>query len=573
MREKNLIWATVLASLLCFFIETSAMYAQDSVSRSMNIGGSLDISELLNRYESARSNQKNLIGDSILSAIYTLDMMDEPIRISSSMPADSVDMLVYHYSAWYYFENEEWKQAVDYLNKCIVLAEKYGDELFLSDTYHNAGLNYFRLGDFEKSAHYFSLTYELDKKSGDVSRMCNTLNCIAGTYLANKQPTVAEPYILDAINLNATIDEPERMSVYFGTASEIYHQMGNELRAKQYAEKGLQIERQLGRKGQTGKRLCQLAAAYIGLGQLSDAKAALVEAMPLLSEGGMTHSIGICETQLGDICLREGDMSEAARHYHTAIDIFYEQGDIYNEARAQQGLYNALRDSFPQKALIQLERYNALKDSIYTKETQAAISKYNAEYGNDRLQNDIRKAEYKHRVNIVFGILSLLLVLAMVFIILLTQRNRHLNRKKELQQEIDTLQQQNEQLNTWYQNALQSKKPETDMSENDKRFLEKLVDTIDHKLEDGGADVEAISSQMRMTPQQLRTRLNDLLDETPRSYILKVRMEKARYMLESDTTMPIAEVAMHCGYDEPSNFVHAFRKFYGITPSELRKKQ
>lgn len=554
--------ACLLFVLLCI---RCAVYADafDSVVR-----------EDIRLFATAAESQKWQVGNTILDSLYAHEYTYTPVSFSQSTIVDSVEMLVYHHAAWYFYCNENWHDAAECLEICIPFAEKYADDAFLSDTYHNAGLNYFRLGDFSKSADYFKLTYNIDRKYGNVSDICNTLNCIAGTYLADKQPAIAEKYILEAIELNATIDEPERMSVYLGMASEIYYQQGYYQRAKQYAERGLKIERELGRRGQTGRRLSQLASAYIGLGRINDAKDALHEALPLLKESGMTHSVGLCEIQLGDICLKEGEQSNAAIHYHIAADIFLEQGDIYNEARAQQGLYNSLRDSFPQKAMLQLERYNILKDSIYNKETREALSRYNAQYDNDRLRSNIESANHRRKVYITFTVVTILLLAVIIALVIYEMRRRHTASQQVLHEEISVLQQKNEQLSEWHQNALLgSRLPEGDLTETDKEFLSRVIDIVNDELENGNLDIDTVASKLHLTPAQLRNRLAKILGETPRSYIMNIRMQKARHLLENDSDMPIAEVAMHCGYLEPSNFVHAFRKFCGVAPSELRKNK
>ena len=37
------------------------------------------------------------------------------------------------------------------------------------------------------------------------------------------------------------------------------------------------------------------------------------------------------------------------------------------------------------------------------------------------------------------------------------------------------------------------------------------------------------------------------------------------------TALPISEVALQCGFDSPSNFAQAFKRFYGVTPRAYRQ--
>lgn len=55
-------------------------------------------------------------------------------------------------------------------------------------------------------------------------------------------------------------------------------------------------------------------------------------------------------------------------------------------------------------------------------------------------------------------------------------------------------------------------------------------------------------------------------------FILASRMEAAMTMLKL-AQRPVYEVAMLVGYDDPSNFTHAFSKYYGIPPKQVAKNE
>ena len=51
------------------------------------------------------------------------------------------------------------------------------------------------------------------------------------------------------------------------------------------------------------------------------------------------------------------------------------------------------------------------------------------------------------------------------------------------------------------------------------------------------------------------------------------QMEMAARLLASDTTVPVAEVARACGFDDASAFSHAFKKAYSCSPTQFRQKR
>lgn len=57
--------------------------------------------------------------------------------------------------------------------------------------------------------------------------------------------------------------------------------------------------------------------------------------------------------------------------------------------------------------------------------------------------------------------------------------------------------------------------------------------------------------------------------ETPMQHLTRLRMERARQLLQ-DTRLGIIEIALECGYTNPSHFAVAFRRFAGTSPRAYR---
>ncbi|MED3760570.1 Ada metal-binding domain-containing protein [Peribacillus frigoritolerans] len=57
--------------------------------------------------------------------------------------------------------------------------------------------------------------------------------------------------------------------------------------------------------------------------------------------------------------------------------------------------------------------------------------------------------------------------------------------------------------------------------------------------------------------------------ETPRSYLEKIRVDKASYLLTS-TSRTNLEICLEAGFQSPSNFYKVFRRLKNCTPSEYR---
>ncbi len=69
----------------------------------------------------------------------------------------------------------------------------------------------------------------------------------------------------------------------------------------------------------------------------------------------------------------------------------------------------------------------------------------------------------------------------------------------------------------------------------------------------------------------LRTGFKDIFQTTVHSYSTQQRMEYARKLLRNDQ-LNVNEVVRKMGYNDATNFSAAFKKFFGITPIQMKKR-
>lgn len=85
-----------------------------------------------------------------------------------------------------------------------------------------------------------------------------------------------------------------------------------------------------------------------------------------------------------------------------------------------------------------------------------------------------------------------------------------------------------------------------------------------------GLQVSDIVRAMNISRRTLEQRFKDVLGRTPAEEIRRVKVELARKLLIT-TSMKVTEIALTCGFSNGPYLARAFRKQYGITPSELRE--
>lgn len=496
--------------------------------------------------------------------------IDEPVSFPANSHIDSVDVNVYYYVAEWYYGTSDYQSAIDYCTratKCMGVV----DDASKSDVYALLGAAYFRISAFDKAVSALNRCYEIDKKGGDFDRMSSTLNSIASIFTAAGKPQEAEKYIQEAIAANSLTENLNRRAVLYGIASEIYQKLDDKQQSMEYAQKALGVERQLGDSTRIGVRLSQLATAQLGLSQVDDARRSLEEAIPLLLRSGNLHSWGICQNQMGDILASRDENDAAAACYLEAAMLFLKQGDMYNELHAREGLYKVMKSSSPNEAMMHLERAKLLQDSIYQQQTGEALGKYNALYFNDILQQEKERAEQHSRMVVVAVVVASVALFLLIGLAVIVSYRRHRQKVSRYEQRISTMQDQNETINRQYQNVIADSMQSSErLTDDDRRFLSQLTEVIEAAAEKGTTDIETIAHQMHINTVTLRRRLSQTLSATPQAFILQVRMQKAKSLLQNYRDMTIAEVSDRCGYSQLTNFTRAFTRYFGVNPSDVR---
>ena len=110
------------------------------------------------------------------------------------------------------------------------------------------------------------------------------------------------------------------------------------------------------------------------------------------------------------------------------------------------------------------------------------------------------------------------------------------------------------------------------LTDAERRFLAKTVDHIYLLLDKQQLDVSTLADKLCMSPRQFHRKIVALTGCSPASFMLKIKMKRARHLLENDTKMSIDEIASRCGFEHTSSFYHAFRKAYGVTPKDVRRE-
>ena len=78
--------------------------------------------------------------------------------------------------------------------------------------------------------------------------------------------------------------------------------------------------------------------------------------------------------------------------------------------------------------------------------------------------------------------------------------------------------------------------------------------------------LDQIAENMYLSPFYISKLFKSETGDTPINYLISLRMEKAKELLDQNSTLSIQEAAAAVGYEDAYHFSKLFKKYYGLSP-------
>lgn len=119
--------------------------------------------------------------------------------------------------------------------------------------------------------------------------------------------------------------------------------------------------------------------------------------------------------------------------------------------------------------------------------------------------------------------------------------------------------------------SLFGKEPtEEEWTEQNNQIVEKAMAYIQSNYAQKGLTLHEVAQRNHVSPNYLSYLFKKNTGFNLWEYVIKLRMEESKRLLQH-TDLRRYEIAERVGYESPEHFSKIFKKYYGITPSELKK--
>jgi len=102
----------------------------------------------------------------------------------------------------------------------------------------------------------------------------------------------------------------------------------------------------------------------------------------------------------------------------------------------------------------------------------------------------------------------------------------------------------------------------------EERFLEQMTEIVLRHLSDPEFDTRIATKEAGLSRMHVNRRLRATTGCSTHNFICALRFRRARELLRQ-RSLPVSDVARAVGFRSPSHFAKAFRKRFGLSPTEF----
>ena len=219
-------------------------------------------------------------------------------------------------------------------------------------------------GDYDDALNTMLAALDNDQTLCDKLLIARDLSLLARIYLAVEESESGITFIEKSITIARQNGRSDLLANLLSTASELYLMNNESDKAMKAIEEAYSLDSIGNRKGKAASRLVQKAVVLVHQSRLDEGHKALLKAIPQLVEAGNNNCLAIAFNLQAIICDKKGKRKEAINHLKKALEYSIKANSLAEERKAERRLWETMRQDNPSTAMLHLERYTALTDSL-----------------------------------------------------------------------------------------------------------------------------------------------------------------------------------------------------------------
>jgi AraC-like DNA-binding protein/Tfp pilus assembly protein PilF len=461
-------------------------------------------------------------------------------------------------------------ESVKNADQALALAQKLGFLKGEATAYASKGFCYWAFGDNELSIANGLKAAAIAEAEGSMPLIAESSLILARAYMDQNQHEKALTYLQRAekiAHITRNWDHLSRAYNLRGVIHFLDHRVDSALH---FYNKALSIAQ--------AHKIAEIHFARIisNIGECylkeNPAKAQMMydNALSKAKETGNVISEASILSVMGHAYLHAKNYARAEDHFLKSLKLSRAIGLRRVIRHVYSGLASAkMQQGDATKAIEYLKRYYEVRDSLLNTVKTRQIVEMESRYELEKKEQNIKLLEQQKHIqtiwrNILIAAVAALILL--VFLVYYLQKYRARKNHEILNLEIDYLTRRHAEISDKYKNSMLGEDEKTIESQ-DQRLLKKAIGIVEENISDPLFGVEKMAKEMGMSRTNMHRKIKGITGFPPSELIRTIRLRKAAVLLLNQADS-VSQISIAVGFDDHSYFSKAFKKQFGVPPSE-----
>jgi signal transduction histidine kinase len=408
--------------------------------------------------------------------------IDSLKKVLASSASDTLKLMAYSDLNWLYSQND-YELSKKYAMDELALAQKINNTKWIAQAYNDMAISYYRLNQVESALVYNYKALAIRKDLKDQKLIASSLSKIGVLQIETGEYAAALKSQFETLKIFESVNDQRSTAITLNNISQTFHKLKNYDKEIEYGEKAIAIDLKNNFEYNLAECYGNLGAAYKMKKQISLSNDYLQKALAIFhkygdkaNEASVLNSMGLnYKLELNhkmayeyykkayDLAMEAGDRSGVAIYGHNISCSLTDFGK-YAEAekhslevlkmtetknrnqliltyRQLATIYGYMNEG--EKARFWLNKFSDLKDTLFTRESAAAVAEMEVKYLSEKKDLELAKnkadLEAKDRQNFIKNMIIVSILVVMILLSLLVfsiYKRRQIKQKADVAAEL-----------------------------------------------------------------------------------------------------------------------------------------
>lgn len=351
---------------------------------------------------------------------------------------------------------EEPEKAKSLANEALRLSQSTDLKGDIAYSYNILGLIYDNQGNYKEAINYYIQSLKIREEIEDKQAIGVSLNNIGQFYYAQGNDILALNYLQKALQYAQNTEDELSTGYIYNNLGLIYDNDSNYEEASKYYKKAIVVFEKMEDYEGKATTLHNISWLYYAENKIDSALYYVNEALAIDIQNKYQEGVAANYNLIGTLYKQQGNYQEAIASFNQGLEESKKIGAFPMMAKAHEGMAKAYAENKDfDKALIHLEAYKMLNDSIFNESSFQDISTTQALYDAQLREKEIMLLQSQKKLDgismsfhrtFIYLLVTSVLILLFVLFLLLKQNKQNNKTNRALNEHTQKIEEQNKTL-------------------------------------------------------------------------------------------------------------------------------